>query len=139
MKRLLVVLLSAIALLVTGCDGGGSSSGGGSVASMPASPSLADGTRESAPAAAQSSDAQATDRKEIVTGRLMLTADDPVAAGRQVVTIVEESGGRVDSVTEQPEISSVLTVRVPADRLAGTLDELRGLGGGQPQEQHGEG
>lgn len=95
---------------------------------MPASPSLADGTRESAPAAAQSSDAQATDRKEIVTGRLMLTADDPVAAGRQVVTIVEESGGRVDSVTEQPEISSVLTVRVPADRLAGTLDELRGLG-----------
>ncbi|MFZ2527543.1 MAG: DUF4349 domain-containing protein [Rhodococcus sp. (in: high G+C Gram-positive bacteria)] len=128
MKRLLVVLLSAIALLVTGCDGGGSSSGGGSVASMPASPSLADGTRESAPAAAQSSDAQATDRKEIVTGRLMLTADDPVAAGRQVVTIVEESGGRVDSVTEQPEISSVLTVRVPADRLAGTLDELRGLG-----------
>ncbi|WP_371306616.1 DUF4349 domain-containing protein [Rhodococcus zopfii] len=123
MNRLLVVLLTAIALLVTGCGGTGTDSGSGPAASMPASPSLADGTRESAP-----SEPQASDRKEIVTGQLMLTADDPVAVGRQVVTIVEDSGGRVDSVTEQPEISSVLTVRVPADRLEGTLDELRGLG-----------
>ncbi|MBH0122849.1 DUF4349 domain-containing protein [Rhodococcus sp. CX] len=123
MNRLLVVLLTAIALLATGCGGTGSDSGSAPSASMPPSPSLADGTRESAPA-----DTQATDRKEIVTGHLMITADDPIAVGRQVVTIVEDSGGRVDSVTEQPGISSVLTVRVPADRLEGTIDELRGLG-----------
>ncbi|WP_068154299.1 DUF4349 domain-containing protein [Rhodococcus phenolicus] len=123
MRRLLVVLVTAMALLVTGCGGTDTDSGGGPAGSVPASPSLADGTRESAP-----SDTQVTERKEIVTGQLMLTAADPVAAGRQVVTIVEDSGGRVDSVTEQPEISSVLTVRVPADRLEGTVDELRGLG-----------
>ncbi|KOS54643.1 DUF4349 domain-containing protein [Rhodococcus rhodochrous] len=120
MRRPLVILLAL--LFLAGCAGGGEGPGDGSAAAPP-EPSLSDGTRESAPA-----DAQPTARKEIVTGYLVLRADDPIAAGRQVVTLVEAAGGRVDSVTEQPGTSSVLTVRVPADRLTGTIEDIRGLG-----------
>lgn len=120
MRRPLVILLAL--LFLAGCAGGGEGPGDGSAAAPP-QPSLSDGTRESAPA-----DAQPTARKEIVTGYLVLRADDPIAAGRQVVTLVEAAGGRVDSVTEQPGTSSVLTVRVPADRLTGTIEDIRGLG-----------
>ncbi|QRE82041.1 DUF4349 domain-containing protein [Rhodococcus ruber] len=120
MRRPLVILLAL--LFLAGCAGGGEGAGDGTAAAPP-QPSLSDGTRESAPA-----DAQPTSRKEIVTGHLVLRAGDPVAAGRQVVTLVEAAGGRVDSVTEQPGAASVLTVRVPADRLTGTIEDIRGLG-----------
>lgn len=119
MRRPLVILLAL--LFLAGCAGG--EGAGDGTAAAPPQPSLSDGTRESAPA-----DAQPTARKEIVTGHLVLRADDPVAAGRQVVTLVQAAGGRVDSVTEQPGASSVLTVRVPADRLTGTIEDIRGLG-----------
>lgn len=122
MKRVLLVLLGLLALVVTACSEGG---GGSPDLESPASaPSLSDGAaRESAPP-----DTGAEDRKEIVTGYLQLTAGDPVAVGRQVATVVERADGRVDSITEQPEVSSVLTVRVPADRLDGVIEELRSLG-----------
>ncbi|MGX7732868.1 DUF4349 domain-containing protein [Rhodococcus sp. 2H158] len=124
MRRPLVLLLALLALFLAGCAGGGEGPGdGGPGDGAPPQPSPSDGTRESAPA-----DAQATARKEIVTGHLVLRADDPVAAGRQVVTLVEAAGGRVDSVTEQPGAGSMLTVRVPTDRLTGTIEDIRGLG-----------
>jgi len=121
MRRLLPVLLFVLVALVTaGCDssgGGGPDSGGPGVSSS--MPALSDGARESAPDA---------DRKEIVTGRIELTAADPVSTGREVVTVVEAAGGRVDSLTEQPETSSVLTVRVPAGSLDSVLDDVSTLG-----------
>ncbi|WP_138843908.1 DUF4349 domain-containing protein [Rhodococcus pyridinivorans] len=121
MKRLWPVSLALFALVVTGCDEGGG--GEGSSASAPAisAPAIVDGgLRESQP--------EEADRKEVVTGYLEMDAGDPVATGRRVVTVVEEAGGRVDSLTEQPEASSVLTVRVPADRLDEVVDEIRTLG-----------
>lgn len=119
MRRLLPVLLFGLLVLATSaCDEGGD----GPVRSESA-PALSDGARESGP-----SSLPETDRKEIVTGTIMLTAADPVAAGRQVVTIVEAAGGRVDSVTEAPERSSTLTVRVPPARLDAVLAEVGDLG-----------
>ncbi|AHD20634.1 hypothetical protein Y013_08125 [Rhodococcus pyridinivorans SB3094] len=121
MKRLWPVSLALFALVVTGCDEGGG--GEGSSASAPAisAPAIVDGgLHESQP--------EEADRKEVVTGYLEMDAGDPVATGRRVVTVVEEAGGRVDSLTEQPEASSVLTVRVPADRLDEVVDEICTLG-----------
>ncbi|WP_129976451.1 DUF4349 domain-containing protein [Rhodococcus sp. Q1] len=122
MKRLSVMSLALFALVVTGCDEGGG--GEGSSASAPAisAPAITDGgLRESQPV-------EEPDRKEVVTGYLHMDAGDPVATGRRVATVVEEAGGRVDSLTEQPEASSVLTVRVPAGRLDEVVDEIRTLG-----------
>lgn len=117
MRRLPVVLFALFALVATACD-----DGGGGLEAPAAMPSMPDGAvRESAPA-------DAAPRQEIVTGYLQLTADDPVAVGRQVAFVVENADGRVDSATEQPEQSSVLTVRVPAARLDGVIDEIRSLG-----------
>lgn len=115
-----VLLFGLIALVTAGCnEAGGPDSGAPGVSSMP---SLSDGARESAPTAPDA------DRKEIVTGRIELTAADPVATGREVVALVEDADGRVDSLTEQPEISSVLTVRVPAGSLDAVIDDVGALG-----------
>ncbi|MFD6858447.1 DUF4349 domain-containing protein [Rhodococcus sp. NPDC060090] len=128
MRRLLIVVfLALVAFVAAACgEGGGSDSGpmtGSGPAMSESAPSLSDGARSSVPSA------EATpDRKEVVTGRIMLTADDPVATGREVATIVEAADGRVDSITERPESSSVLTVRVPADGLDAVIDDVRQLG-----------
>lgn len=118
MKRLLVTVLAAIAFVATAC-------GTDSAPQLPAGGAAeefrSDSVRESAPA-------DPIERKEVLTGRMTLTADHPVDVGRQVVVIVEDAGGRVDSVTEQPEISSLLTVRVPADLLDDVIDDIRPLG-----------
>ncbi|WP_054719253.1 DUF4349 domain-containing protein [Rhodococcus sp. SMB37] len=129
MRRLLMVaLLALVAFLAAACgEGGGGSGSGPTTDSGPAlsesTPALTDGARSSSPAGEAE-----PDRKEVVTGRIMLTADDPVATGRDVVTIVEDADGRVDSITERPESSSVLTVRVPADGLDAVIDDVRQLG-----------
>jgi hypothetical protein len=73
------------------------------------------------------------ERQEVTTGTVSLTAADPVDTGHTVVRIVEDAGGRVDDRTERPrtddtEPSSSLTVRIPADRLTATLDEISDLG-----------
>ncbi|AQA21353.1 hypothetical protein BTZ20_1666 [Rhodococcus sp. MTM3W5.2] len=82
-----------------------------------------------APAPAEGS----VERQEVTTGTVSLTAADPVDTGHTVVRIVEDAGGRVDDRTERPrtddtEPSSSLTVRIPADRLTATLDEISELG-----------
>ncbi|HET8993206.1 MAG TPA: DUF4349 domain-containing protein [Rhodococcus sp. (in: high G+C Gram-positive bacteria)] len=128
MRRLLMVaLLALIAFVAAACGEGGGSGSGPMTDSAPAmsesAPALTDGARSSSPAGEVE-----PDRKEVVTGRIMLTADDPIATGRDVVTIVEDADGRVDSITERPESSSVLTVRVPADRLDAVIDDVRQLG-----------
>lgn len=82
---------------------------------------------------APAKDQAPTERQEIITGQVSITADDPVAVGRQIVDKVDAVGGRVDQLTEQPgsedqDASSSLTIRVPADDLTRTLDDLRELG-----------
>ena len=76
---------------------------------------------------------QSVDRSIIVTGSAVVTVDDPLDAAREAVRIVERIGGRVDSrqeyaPTEFSGGSATLVLRIPADQLTPTLDELRGLG-----------
>lgn len=133
-----VKVLTGVALtglMLAGCagnDGGLSDS-----QPAPAAPEMSAGVgggfqREGLSAQAPSDQASAQ-RQEIVTGRVSITADDPVDTGQQIVTKVESENGRVDDITEQPrtddqEPSSSLTVRVPATELTRILDELHEFG-----------
>lgn len=75
----------------------------------------------------------ATDRSVIVTGSMTVTADDPIAASRDAVRLVEAAGGRVDGRTEYAPSggdagSATLTLRIPADKLQSVLEDLGALG-----------
>ncbi|GAA5067696.1 DUF4349 domain-containing protein [Nocardia callitridis] len=73
-----------------------------------------------------------TDRKEVVTGSVDLTADDPIDVASTIVERVRTVQGRVDSRTDQPGVddkdpSAQLTVRIPADKTDSFIDGLGGL------------
>lgn len=73
------------------------------------------------------------ERKEVVTGQIFVTADDPIAAARDAVALVEDAGGRVDNRTENPSTdnaaaSSSLIARIPVDDLTATVDRISALG-----------
>lgn len=99
--------------------------------------------------------AAAAERQVIIAGDVTITADDPIAASREAVRIVEAAGGRVDGRTEYAPTaatgdgygsdlpgadssigyvpggsagSATLELRIPADKLTATLDELEKLG-----------
>lgn len=72
-------------------------------------------------------------RDVIVTGSMTVTADDPIAASRDAVRLVESAGGRVDGRTEYAPAngdagSASLILRIPAERLQEVLDDLAELG-----------
>ncbi|MGA9869782.1 MAG: DUF4349 domain-containing protein [Rhodococcus sp. (in: high G+C Gram-positive bacteria)] len=131
MKRSLFAALAGCAVLVAGCSGSGgvedapasdSSFAGPAVASAPDAGRLAP---EQAPGAVE--------RKEVVTGQIFVTADDPIAAARDAVALVEDAGGRVDNRTENPSTdnaaaSSSLIARIPVDDLTATVDRISALG-----------
>ncbi len=78
---------------------------------------------------------ESADRDVIVQGYLTITAEDPIEAADDAVRIVERSGGRVDSRSEQPGLDrggngafAQLVVRIPSDELTTTLDEIKELG-----------
>jgi hypothetical protein len=131
-----VILLTALAL--TGCASGAGSSAGDSGGAVPAvgAPEFVEQSGGEAmvdDAQAQDSDVTATERQEINTGDVTITADDPVAASREAVRIVEAAGGRVDGRTEYAHTqgdtgSAQLTLRIPADKLTATLEKLEELG-----------
>ncbi|MFC9832261.1 DUF4349 domain-containing protein [Rhodococcus sp. NPDC127530] len=130
MRRYVLSAIVVASLALAGCGGTGSDSSQQTPAPSPGNSSQMEiGGAVQAPA----KDQAPTDRQEIVTGQVALTADDPVAVGRQIVDRVDDLGGRVDQLTEQPgsddqDASSSLTIRVPADSLTRTLDDLRELG-----------
>lgn len=123
--------LLAAALLLAGCSAGG---GSASDEGAPMAPEFVD---EQAGGAAGDSDgalgSDAEARDVIVTGSMTVTADDPLAASKDAVRIVESAGGRVDARSEYAPAngdagSATLTLRIPADRLQEVLDELGELG-----------
>ncbi|UOT06584.1 DUF4349 domain-containing protein [Rhodococcus opacus] len=130
MRRYVLSAIVVASLALAGCGGPGSDSSQPSPAPTPGDSSQMEiGGAVQQPA----KDQAPTDRQEIITGQVALTADDPVAVGRQIVDKVDDLGGRVDQLTEQPgsddqDASSSLTIRVPADSLTRTLDDLRELG-----------
>lgn len=78
-------------------------------------------------------DASSTDQSVITTGWITVTVDDPIAATDDAVALVESVDGRIDSRTQQAgsddqRASAQLTIRVPADAVDKTIDELKTLG-----------
>lgn len=132
MRAFLLVVTVLMTVLLAGCGTGERPLGSGPEPA-PSQPNEGAGAAPAlVPERTRNGTAQA-DRQEITTGQLHLTADNPIAVGKQVVELVESAGGRVDDMTERPETdnqppSSSLTVRVPADTLTQTLDKLHGLG-----------
>lgn len=123
--------LLATALLLAGCSaGGGSASDQGVSGPMPPVEGQSGGSVVDADGSL-GSDAEARD--VIVTGSMTVTAEDPLAASKDAVRIVESAGGRVDARSEYAPAngdsgSATLTLRIPADRLQEVLDDLAALG-----------
>ena len=72
-------------------------------------------------------------RSVITTGYLYLTVDAPLESANEAASITEAAGGRVDGRQEfAPQGNDAggaqLVLRIPAERLAATLDRLKELG-----------
>lgn len=72
-------------------------------------------------------------RDVVKTATISVTADDPQAAADRASALATDAGGRVDSRTEYggsalDRARITLTLRVPADKLDGVIDGLKGLG-----------
>ncbi len=141
------------ALVLTGCSGSGSTSvsdaGGGVAAVAPqakpgepggfaqsttsgaADASGSSGTRSSA---GQAGGLILTDRSVIRTAAVSVRVDDVLAASARAAVLAAGAGGFVtaeqtQASPDQPgKAESVITLRVPADRLPQLIDQLRGLG-----------
>lgn len=120
------VVIASIALVlfaVVGCSAGGSSAGG----------SEAGGAGDAEGAAQEGAVAEA-DRSVVIEGSMRIVVDDVAAATSEAATIVVEADGRIDGRDEftepgAPQTSSTtMTLRIPAEALEGTLDELRAIG-----------
>lgn len=123
--------LLAATLLLAGCSAGGGSvsdeSGGAPMApEVNGGDAVTDGD-------SGSFSPEETERDVIVTGSMTVTADDPIAASREAVDLVEAAGGRVDGRTEYAPSngdagSATLLLRIPAERLQEVIDDLAELG-----------
>lgn len=131
MRRILILptalVLSALAL--TGCAAGSneSASDSGGISAPEAEYQQSEGGD------AAVSDMADVDRQVIVTGWMTVTVEDPLDAASEVIRIAESVGGRVDSRDEYAprdgdKGSATLTLRLPAEGLTKTLDEIKALG-----------
>ncbi|APE38023.1 hypothetical protein BOX37_04480 [Nocardia mangyaensis] len=134
MRKLAVVMIGLLGLLfVAGCGGVDSENTGASVPTMsPPVAAEAPGFREGAPPKDSPAPAN-SDRKEVITGSIDVSAEDPIAAAATVTDQVNAVDGRIDSRTEQPGTDkrtarAVLSVRVPADKTDAFVTGLGGVG-----------
>jgi hypothetical protein len=123
-RRLLTVLVlaSMAGWALVGCAAGGS--GGAESAS---------GGQAPAQEAAASTDADDPDTAVVITGRISIVAEDPIAAAADATAIVSDAGGRVSGRTERAaedggQASAELTLRIPADAIEDVRTDLAGLG-----------
>ena len=75
----------------------------------------------------------AVDRQVVTSGSVGIVVEDPATAAQEASELVEAAGGRVDERVEQAassdqEPSAHLVVRIPAEELTATLDQLKALG-----------
>lgn len=138
MTRLARTVMVGTALLVAslslaGCSSAGSrsapdlSAGGGTGQSEAVAPGASTGSKSDA------GGASTVDRSIVVTGTMTVTAQKPLAAADEAVSIVEAAGGRVDgrtenAATDRDQGSATLVLRIPAAKLTATLDALKKLG-----------
>jgi uncharacterized coiled-coil protein SlyX len=128
--------LLAATILLAGCSASSGATGdtgsvSGEQGGAPLAPEMQGGDAATDGDSGVSSDEEARD--VIVTGSMTVTADDPIAASREAVRLVESAGGRVDGRTEYAPSngdagSANLLLRIPAERLQGVLDDLADLG-----------
>ncbi|MFF5626606.1 DUF4349 domain-containing protein [Microbacterium sp. NPDC012755] len=123
-RRLLtaLVLASLAGLGLAGCAAGGS---GGAES--------AGGGRAPVQEAASSNEADEPDTAVVITGRISIVADDPIAAAADATSIVSDAGGRVSGRTERAaeeggQASAELTLRIPADAIEEVRTDLAALG-----------
>ncbi len=137
MRRILLpaALLVAASIALAGCSAGSNSS----APSIGQAPGVAPvGTQgqvidSNGKVVGSASGATAVDRQVVTTGVMTITAKDPLAAATAATKIVESVGGRIDGRNEYAPAngdkgSATLTMRLPADSLAQTLEKFKGLG-----------
>ncbi|GAB3599224.1 DUF4349 domain-containing protein [Microbacterium tumbae] len=127
-RRLLpaLVLAAAAVLGFTGCAAPSASTGG------------ADAAAESGPVDTGGGEAAgqqtgAADPAVVITGSIVITVDDPIAAADDATGIVEDAGGRISgrqeyAAGEYSSASAELTLRVPADQVEAVRTALASLG-----------
>ncbi|MBF6349316.1 DUF4349 domain-containing protein [Nocardia flavorosea] len=133
---LFVVLCGAVLLAGCGSDSGSTSHApasaeGGAPAATPGFRIQQSPAREQAPA--PDNGPQVTDRKEVVTGTVDLTADDPIAAAQALADRVARLDGRIDQRTENPgteddDPHANLVIRIPAGDTDAFIDGLGEVG-----------
>ena len=113
-------------LSLAGCSAAGSgsshniSAGGGSSQQDAVAPNPATGSKS------DSGKASTADRSVVVTGTMTVTAEKPLAAADEAVSIVEAAGGRVDgrtenAATDRDQGSATLVLESP------TFDEMTAM------------
>ena len=127
--RIAASLALGSVLLLAGCQAGGKDY----VEDWAVSPEMGIGadmavTEDFAPRSTGS-----VERFDIITGDMYLTVEDTAGAADEVTSIVVGRGGRVDSRTDYLDVAtdspaSYLWVRIPADVLDDTLDDIQALG-----------
>lgn len=136
MRKLAVVMIGVLGLVfLAGCgDDGESAADRASTPMMSGpAPAIAPGFREGAPSKEGPAPADSANRKEVITGSVDITSDDPIGGAASVAEQVRAMNGRIDSRTEQPGSEdrtprAVLTVRVPADKTDAFITGLGGIG-----------
>jgi len=138
MRRITILGTTVLAatLLLAGCSAGGAMPSNDQGVSAPQAP---DGGVVEEYVGADSDGGTSDDlaseeaRVEIVSGSMTVTADDPAAASKEAVRLVEAAGGRVDGRQEYAPSngdmgSASLTLRIPAEKLQSVIDDLAALG-----------
>ncbi|MFI1462512.1 DUF4349 domain-containing protein [Nocardia carnea] len=133
---LIVVLCGSV--LLTGCGGGSDSTTDAPASMEGGAPAATPGFRiQQAPAREQApapdNGPQVTDRKEVVTGTVDLTAGDPIAAAQTLTDRVVRLDGRIDQRTENPgteddDPHANLVIRIPAGETDAFIDGLGEVG-----------
>jgi hypothetical protein len=134
---LFVVLCGAV--LLAGCGGDSDSTAGSPADVESGAPAATPGfriqqqapNREQAPA--PDNGGQVTERKEVVTGTVDLTAGDPIAAAQTLTDRVTRLDGRIDQRTENPgtddsEPRANLVIRIPAAETEAFINGLGEIG-----------
>ncbi|MEU1985279.1 DUF4349 domain-containing protein [Nocardia sp. NPDC019395] len=133
---LFVVLCAAV--LPVGCGSDSESLSKDSTAVEGGAPAATPGfrtqqapSREQAPA--PDNGEQVTERKEVVTGTVELTADNPIAAAQTLTDRVAELDGRIDQRTENPGTDDTdphanLVIRIPAGETEAFINGLGEVG-----------
>ncbi|MEV0002479.1 DUF4349 domain-containing protein [Micromonospora sp. NPDC050980] len=134
----LVAVGLVAALAVGACSAGGDS--GGNDAAAPAAEGGSDagaGRDQAAPGGTGGADLRVDQRSIIYTGTMQVRVDDVDTAAREATTVVTAAGGFVGGdrrSSRSADARAVLTLRVPADKFAGVIDQLAGYGRQESRE-----